>query len=552
MIRSPTELPLFTVPTLYTVLRAQHRHAPSITGYTGKRAPTHGYPGHTSLDAQRKALLKHFTPLQRASFRNSPNRSVIIVGAGLAGLCAAYELKKLGYNVSVYEARHRVGGRAYSFRFARNKIVEGGGELIGRNHPLWCGYAQNFKLKFSGVFDYGNSPVRFNGHTLTFEESKALADAMDPHIERLNHLADSIVDPYEPWTNANAAWLDNTSLADWLGSLKCPTEWSKKGRAALEQQLVADNGRSAGEQSLLGVLAMIKGHGVDRYWTDTEVYRCIGGNAQLAQRFRDELGEDVVHTGIKVTAVSKKKGIVSVELAHTSEQDDDEDFEADPNSRTPKTDKRKKLKPVKADEAILAIPPSVWHLIHFKDQDLRAKLKQAPRLGVNTKNLFAFKSLFWQNYSSSPTLTDSNGPRDMTWETSEDIHKVKVNKKPDFTFVAFSGASHSQELAGLASEQCRKAALLEQLRSVYPGIDTQITNSKFIDWPHKLFTQGSYYFPAPKEVSAWGPFWKTGYLDWLHFAGEHTSYAFMGYMEGALSSGFRLAHRLAVRDKLLP
>jgi monoamine oxidase len=73
-----------------------------------------------------------------------------------------------------------------------------------------------------------------------------------------------------------------------------------------------------------------------------------------------------------------------------------------------------------------------------------------------------------------------------------------------------------------------------------------------MDWPRKLFTQGSYYFPAPKEVSSWGPFWKTGYLNWLHFAGEHTCCAFMGYMEGALSSGFRLAHRLAVRDRLLP
>ena len=62
------------MPTLYTVLRAQHRHAPSITEYTGKRAPTHGYPAHTSLDAQRKALREHFTPLQRASFRDSPNR----------------------------------------------------------------------------------------------------------------------------------------------------------------------------------------------------------------------------------------------------------------------------------------------------------------------------------------------------------------------------------------------------------------------------------------------------------------------------------------------
>lgn len=543
------------MPTLYTVLRAQHRHAPSITEYTGKRAPTHGYPGHTSLDAQRKALREHFTPLQRASIRDSPNRSVIIVGAGLAGLCAAYELKTLGYTVSVYEARHRVGGRAYSFRFGRNKIVEGGGELIGRNHPLWCGYAQTFKLKFSDVFDYGNSPVRFNGRTLTFEESKALADAMDPHIERLNHLADSIVDPFEPWTNANSKYLDKTSLADWLASLKCLTGASKKGRAALEQQLVADNGRSAEKQSLLGVLAMIKGHGVDRYWTDTEVYRCIGGNAQLAQRFREELGDGIVHTGIKVTGISEKKGIVSVELAHTTEQDEDEDLETEPNSRAPEAHKGKKLKPVQTDEVVLAIPPSVWHLIHFRDPDLRAKLKQAPRLGVNTKNIFALKSRFWQNFSSSPTLTDSNGPADMTWETSEDVDNVKIkkiNKQPDFTLVGFSGASHSQELVNLASDEAREAALLKQLRRVYPGIDTQITNSKFINWPRKRFTQGSYYFPAPKEVSAWGPFWKTGYLDWLHFAGEHTSYAFMGYMEGALSSGFRLAHRLAVRDKLLP
>src|SRR5262249_54728194 len=130
--------------------------------------------------------------------------------------------------------------------------------------------------------------------------------------------------------------------------------------------------------------------------------------------------------------------------------------------------------------------------------------------------------------------------------------KTKINKRPKFALVAFSGASHSQELLDLSSDEDREAALQKQLRKVYPGIEEQITDSQFLNWPRKLFSQGSYYFPTPGEVPAWGPFWKTGYLDWLHFAGEHTSYAFMGYMEGALSSGFRLAHRLAVRDKLLP
>jgi hypothetical protein len=78
---------------------------------------------------------------------------------------------------------HYKDGRAYSFPFAGNKIVEGGGGLIGLNHPLWCGYAHTSVI----------SPI--------------------PSLTLSN-----------PWTNANSAWLDKTSLADWLASLKCPTD----------------------------------------------------------------------------------------------------------------------------------------------------------------------------------------------------------------------------------------------------------------------------------------------------------------------------------------
>jgi hypothetical protein len=95
-----------------------------------------------------------------------------------------------------------------------------------------------------------------------------------------------------------------------------------------------------------------------------------------------------------------------VELAHTTEQDEEKDLETEPNSRRTKTRKGKTLEPVQADEVVLAIPPSVWHLIHFKNPDLRAKLRPAPRLGVNTKSLFALKSRFWQNFS--PTVLRKN------------------------------------------------------------------------------------------------------------------------------------------------
>src|SRR5690349_7237251 len=73
---------------------------------------------------------------------------VVVIGAGFSGLAAAYELAKAGYDVTVVEARNRVGGRVISFSdLVPGKIVEGGGELVGSNHPRWIRYAEQFKLK---------------------------------------------------------------------------------------------------------------------------------------------------------------------------------------------------------------------------------------------------------------------------------------------------------------------------------------------------------------------------------------------------------------------
>ena len=77
---------------------------------------------------------------------------VVVIGAGFSGLAAAYELSKAGYDVTVAEARNRVGGRVISFGdLVRGKNVEGGGELIGSNHPAWLGYAKQFGLEFLDV-----------------------------------------------------------------------------------------------------------------------------------------------------------------------------------------------------------------------------------------------------------------------------------------------------------------------------------------------------------------------------------------------------------------
>ena len=109
--------------------------------------------------------------------RAKPNgKSVVIIGAGFAGLTAAYELLAAGYDVTVLEARERVSGRVISFDdFIPGRIVEGGGELIGSNHRLWAAYAKKFGLEFLEVPDSdADWPVVIDGKLLSEQEAEPL------------------------------------------------------------------------------------------------------------------------------------------------------------------------------------------------------------------------------------------------------------------------------------------------------------------------------------------------------------------------------------------
>ena len=82
---------------------------------------------------------------------------------------------------------------------------------------------------------------------------------------------------------------------------------------------------------------------------------------------------------------------------------------------------------------------------------------------------------------------------------------------------------------------------------MYKGIRASFVKGRFMDWPSDIWTQASYSFPAPGQVTTMGPvLWNANSR--VRFAGEHTSYAFTGYMEGALHSGALVARAIAERD----
>jgi monoamine oxidase len=163
-------------------------------------------------------------------------------------------------------------------------------------------------------------------------------------------------------------------------------------------------------------------------------------------------------------------------------------------------------------------------------------------MGQNTKFLMGFNSRFWEDAALGPTVTE-DGPVNLTWETTE------ANRIGKIGMVAFSGANNAKTLSK-SSVRAVKNKILGRLQPVYQYIKTRLRRHEFVNWPKDPWTNASYCFPKPGDVTYWGPIYKAGFQNRFFFAGEHTSWAFMGYMEGALSSGYRVAARIALRDAI--
>jgi monoamine oxidase len=74
-------------------------------------------------------------------------KKIIVIGAGLAGLAAAYELAKAGHDVTILEARNRAGGRVFTVReFADGLYAECGAEWVEHNHDYLLRYVEEFGL----------------------------------------------------------------------------------------------------------------------------------------------------------------------------------------------------------------------------------------------------------------------------------------------------------------------------------------------------------------------------------------------------------------------
>jgi monoamine oxidase len=447
----------------------------------------------------------------RAATKPSAKR-VVVVGAGFAGLAAAHELVSAGYDVTVVEARARVSGRVVTFAdLVAGKYIEGGGEFVGSNHPTWVTYADRFGLSFLDVGESEDeAPIVLGGKRLSAEASEQLWKDMEASLSLMNADAKA-VDADMPWKSPNAVLLDRRTAASWIAELQTSADC----KAAISSMLNGDNGVAPERQSYLGNLAAVKGGGLEKFWTDSEAYRCKGGNQQLAQKLAAAIGDQRIRLGTAVERIQLGEKKVVLKLA--------------------------KGEPIECDDVVLTAPASTWGKIVF-DPVLPPLLR--PQSGPVTKFLMALQKRFWKDAKLAPdSLTD--GPVSLTWELT-DGQEGDVGA----AMVAFSGG-RAAELCRAWPADARVENFLLEVERLYPDVRKNFQKSRYMDWPSDVWTLCGYSFPAPGEVTTVGPLLREGVGGRLHFAGEHCSYAFIGYMEGALGSGAAVANRLAARDGLV-
>lgn len=452
--------------------------------------------------------------------RDSKKR-VVIIGAGLAGLACAHELKSGGYDVTVLEARNRVGGRVFSFNnamgteYVPGMNVEGGAELIGSNHPAWMNYKELFKLEMLDVTeDEGEVtyPVVLGGKLVDAERAGALWDEMKKALHALDALAKDIPED-EPWTAKDAAKLDAMHTAEWINAQPVPDDVKK---VMLINQF-SDNGQDADKQSLLGQLTAIKGGGVEKFWTETEVYRCKGGNSQLPMKLAEAVGNERIITKLSARSITRKGDGVVVEAS---------------DGRT-----------LECDDVVLAVPPAVWSKIEMSPGLPRGL---APQMGMNTKHLVHLKGKAWragEHPRSQYALSD--GLINQSWDGTDKQHGEGAGPA---CLVGFSGGPPVERALKMSRDE-REAAFAKEYEQFFPQIREQIVQTRYMDWPRDPWAMASYSFPAPGQVTSIGPLLAQAHAGGrLHLAGEHCCYKFVGYMEGGLQSGISIAKRLAKRD----
>ena len=469
-----------------------------------------------------------FIPLPaRAAARPSPNSKrgepVAILGAGVAGLTAAYRLMQAGVPCEVYEASNRTGGRMFTKKDFNKEgmFCELGGELVDSNHADLIALAGELGVgiqELKGV-DKGADLYFFGGKLYADEQ---LIPLFQPFAKRLAADVSGLYDSEDNFTD-KAKKFDRVTLAAYLDETgKGVEKWVID---LLRVAYITEYGREPDEQSALNLIAYLSAdtsHGFKLFGESDESKRIKGGSSELPNALLAALeGKVTIHTDHRLEKIEARGADFRLH------------FTTDGGTKSERFPR-----------VICALPFTMLRLVEgVKALPLgRAKQEAIAQLGYgnNSKLMSGFTQRWWRNGdlklpapSNGSVFTDR--PFQCTWETS----RGQIGQRGILT--NFLGGNAALELTPE-----RYTTFRADLDLVFPRIQEKFDGHRAVmSWPTYPFICGSYTCPLPGQYTTLLEAAATPELDGrLIFAGEHTSSDFSGFMNGAVQSGNRAAKEI--------
>jgi monoamine oxidase len=449
---------------------------------------------------------------------------VVVVGAGIAGLTCAYRLSQAGVPVRVFEAQDRVGGRIWSLTdaFPEGQVCELGGELIDTGHEKIRALSAELGLTLDDLSLYAPGLAKdvyyFDGRRYSEEE---VVEAFTPVAERIDAAWETVSGEMVTYREPNGGEaIDQQSIAEWLDGADC-SGWFRK---LLDVAYTTEYGLETGDQSAWNFLMMIDSEPDPfRVFGDSdERFHVRGGNDQIPRRLAERLGGRI-ETGARLEAVAEKS---------------DGDFKLTLRRGASTLE-------VVAERVVLALPFSLLRDVRLDLSLPAVKRKAIDELtyGTNSKLMVGFSDRIWREPQGSRNrIPGSHGsvltdlPFQLTWEAT----RMQPGKAGIVT--CFTGGERGLALGqGTPAEQSERFA--RDLERIFPGVAERRLGEARFHWPSFEFTKGSY---ASYGVGQWTTICGSEgeRVGNLHFAGEHTSLDFQGFMEGGCESGERVADEI--------
>jgi monoamine oxidase len=438
--------------------------------------------------------------------------SVLVAGAGLAGLAAARDLVAMGADVVVVEARDRVGGRVWTIRegFAEGQHAEAGGDFIDEGHEQVRRLAAELGLELTRIlrkgFAYARPDRRGQVRIVQREGRRGW--------ERLSAQLATLADRYRlaerRWDSPIAADLARRSAADWLNDASADPD--------LRATMLGLRGFFLADPEELSLLALVDQFAEDEPPAPSRMYRIAGGNDRLASALAAPLGSRL-RLGAELVAVSHRGRGVHAGV---------------------KSGRR--VTQLEADYLVFALPAPLLRRIPISPalsahhHDAIARL----RYGRATKTLVQFSRRFWRA-AGRPRAFGSPLPFGAVWEGNEE-----QRGRPGILSLLAGGS---------ASDATREMVAREGIEKMARSLDwlgrreTPLIGWHQSGWDADPWSRGGYAFFDP-EFDPSLRSWLAHPAPPLFFAGEHTSSRWQGYMNGAVESGRRAAQEIAAEHRL--